>query len=203
MTSPTGRSDFADEIKDAGGVKNLAKTNYARNMWYIIKTFKALPTLHGNFYDLTDWEYQYIMAELNLDLEEEEAARNGQVVDYDNSFSDNDDEWFEHPETIKEQTPEEIQSTREQLAALMDKDTEANLNNNFAKMDRMLKNEQQNSSLAKAEEAVDQKYQGLLDLMDNGSQEDIKAYRDSLNGRGTGATPSKKDIDNRLSGKGE
>ena len=53
MTGAIGSNDFATRIEKQGGIKRLARTIYARNMWEIMKTFKSLPSADGTFATLT------------------------------------------------------------------------------------------------------------------------------------------------------
>lgn len=184
-------------------------TNYARNMWAIMTLFDKPP--FKDFSDLTSVQVEFILAEMDIDAREQEAAANGQVVD--RAFSDNDDTWFEHPETIKEETPEEIRSTRQQLANMLKDDNElkANMLGNYQKLQNMRDNAQSpNSSLSKAVRETNEKLEAIQELMTQGSEQDIKSYREGLHNRGNAAINNFKngnhsddDLNNRLSGEDE
>lgn len=192
-TSLNGRVDFTADLKEAGGLENLARTPYARNMWGIMKQFKALPSKDGLFYSLTSRQVSFILAEQRIDVREEEAANKGQEIDQE--FFDDDTSWYDHPELIEEESPEEIQSTREQLDALMDDNMKENMLGNYGKLQRMRDNNV--SDLAKANEEVKERLKGVQEMIDSGRVDELKA---ALHKKRTGDSSSYDAMSRQLGG---
>lgn len=179
----SGSLDFTANLKDVGGLQGLARTNYARNMWLIMREFKALPSVDGTFRTLTSKQINFILAEMDLDAKEEEAAANGQRIDYGNSYFDNDDSWWEHPETatIKE-TPEEIEATRKQLSDLMDEDTKNTLYENLARVKTTYDRQDQEQDSESADAIVQDRIDAMYDIIDSykDNPDELQEYRKAL-----------------------
>lgn len=193
LISPNGRLDFEADLKEAGGLENLARTPYARNMWSIMKQFKVFPAKDGLWYNLTDRQASFILAERRIDIREEEAASKGQEIDHE--FYDDDTSWYDHPELIEEESPEEIQSTREQLDALMDDNMKENMLGNYGKLQRMRDNSV--SDLAKANEQVKERLKGVQEMIDSGRVDELKA---ALHKKRTGDSSSYDAMSRQLGG---
>lgn len=193
LISPNGRLDFEADLKEAGGLDNLARTPYARNMWGIMKQFNVLPAKDGLWYNLTERQVSFILAEQRIDIREEEATSKGQEIDHE--FFDDDTSWYDHPELIEEESPEEIQSTREQLDALMDDNMKENMLGNYGKLQRMRDNSV--SDLAKANEEVKERLKGVQEMIDSGRVDELKA---ALHKKRTGDSSSYDAMSRQLSG---
>lgn len=134
--SSSGLIDFNSDVKALGGLKNLARTNYMRNLWAIMKTFKVLPT-DPNFLALTDAQIDLMIHSMNEDAREAELARKGLTVDsehYDSSFEDDvwnkdDGEW----DVLRE--GHDADKIAQQVQALTRKEDQSNLDKRFDGLD--------------------------------------------------------------------
>ncbi|ULF49011.1 tail assembly chaperone [Bacillus phage Darren] len=83
-------STFESKVKQYGGLKQLAKEPYMRNMWVLIKTLNMPPT-DPRFLALDDAQVELMLYSLEEDAKAIERARRGvQVEDenFDSSFDD-------------------------------------------------------------------------------------------------------------------
>lgn len=199
-TSKSGSLDFEDDVQDAGGLQNLARTPYARNMWAIMKKFVKFN--FSEFQDLLPRYTDFILTEMDIDAEEEKAAAEGKVIDSDNSFYDDDDSWWYNPQEEKPATAEETEQTRKQLEALMDENTKENYLGNFNKLKQMQSSKE--SEVARAQETVDNRLRDLQNTLADSDDQEIAELRKSLRKKkdqNNGTLDDSNDIDNLLSGK--
>lgn len=145
------------------------------------------PSRDGTFRGLTRIEFDFVWAEMQIDRREEEAAAHGQQIDYDSSFYDNDNSWWEHPEILakEEQTQEEIESTRKQVLEMADSDTqrviEERLGNMASAYERELYSDTPKlSEVDRAVQEREQRIKDLNDFLDNATAGEIEEYRRSL-----------------------
>lgn len=129
-------TDFAYRVKALGGLKTLARTQYMRNLWGVMKTFNTMPT-NPDFRALTDDQITLMIHSLNEDHRELELARKGLTVDsehYDTAFEDEvwnkeDGEW----EILRE--GHDADKIAKQVEALTRKEDQANLDTKFSGLD--------------------------------------------------------------------
>lgn len=199
-TSKSGSLDFEDDVQEAGGLQSLARTPYARNMWAIMKKFVKFN--FSEFQDLLPRYTDFILTEMDIDIEEENAAAEGKVIDSDNSFYDDDDSWWYNPQEEKPATAEETEQTRKQLEALMDENTKENYLGNFNKLKQMQANKE--SEVVRAQETVDNRLRDLQNTLADSDDQEIAELRKSLRkkkAQNNGTLDDSNDIDNLLSGK--
>lgn len=178
MTLQSGSVDFTASIKEVGGIENLARLPYARNMWELMKQFQALPSVDGTWNSLTTDQLSFMLAERELDAKELEAAENGQFIDYDNSFHDPDDEWFYHPETMEEQTDEEVEETRRQLMAKLDNDSKRVMADNLTKMQSAYeRNKESHEEEDHVSEIIDDRIKAMYTLLDGKHDDELRDFR--------------------------
>jgi hypothetical protein len=90
VISSAGWVTFELELKQVGGMEQLARTPYMRNMWNIMKTFNVLPT-DPRFRELTDDQINLMLLSFKEDHREAELARKGLAVDsqhFDSEFEE-------------------------------------------------------------------------------------------------------------------
>ncbi|QEM43139.1 tail assembly chaperone [Bacillus phage Chotacabras] len=81
---------FADKVKHFGGLKQLARTPYMRNLWALMREFKVLPP-DESFRELSDIQIDLMLYSMAEDAREMERARKGVQGDgdhYDSSFDE-------------------------------------------------------------------------------------------------------------------
>lgn len=196
----SGRLDFADDVEEAGGLQSLARTPYARNMWAIMKKFVKFN--FSEFQNLLPRYTDFILTEMDIDVEEERAAAEGKTIDSNNSYYDSDDSWWYNPQEEKPATAEETEQTRKQLEALMDEETKNNYLGNFNKLKQMQSNKE--SEVARAQETVDTRLRDLQDTLAESDDQEIAELRNSLRKKkekDSGTLNDDDDIDNLLSGR--
>lgn len=78
-------------------MKALVKTNYARNLWALMREFKVLPT-DPRWLELTDEQIEFMLYSMERDVVEADRARRG--IQVDGEYEDNDESWWyaEHDE---------------------------------------------------------------------------------------------------------
>lgn len=90
LISPHGCKPFVDKVKQFGGLKQLARTPYMRNLWALMREFKILPT-SPEFKALSDIQIDLMLYSMAEDAREMERARKGVQGDgdhYDSSFDE-------------------------------------------------------------------------------------------------------------------
>ena len=156
----------------------------------------------SEFQDLLPRYTDFILTEMDIDIEEENAAAEGKVIDSDNSFYDDDDSWWYNPQEEKPATAEETEQTRKQLEALMDENTKENYLGNFNKLKQMQASKE--SEVARAQETVDNRLRDLQNTLADSDDQEIAELRKSLRkkkAQNNGTLDDSNDIDNLLSGK--
>lgn len=98
----------------------MARRPVSRNLWYIAKEFKVLPT-DERFQDLTDEQYGWIMKNMQIDADIERRRAKGQ--DPNEAFQDYDEEWFGAKESEFE--PLKDSHDEEEIAKQVDELTNA------------------------------------------------------------------------------
>lgn len=179
----SGRNDFEADIKELGGIDAIARSPYARNMWFIIKDFNSLPSQDGTFRTLTGNQVNFMFAEYKIDAREQEAAENGHTTDLDSTYFDDDDSWWTNPSSeYFTETEEEIEDTRRQILAMSDTSTKETIYNNLVKLNSTYNTKEEKSDIAKAQAEVDAKLNAVYDTLSNSSTDykSIKKYREDL-----------------------
>lgn len=179
----SGRNDFEADIKELGGIDAIARSPYARNMWFIIKEFNSLPSPDGTFRTLTSNQVNFMFAEYKIDAREQEAADKGQTTDLDSTYYDDDDSWWTNPSSeYFTETEEEIEDTRRQILAMSDTSTKETIYNNLVKLNSTYNTKEEESDIAKAQAEVDAKLNAVYDTLSNSSTDykSIKKYREDL-----------------------
>jgi hypothetical protein len=184
MTLMNGRVDFTAEIKEFGGIDNLARTNYARNMWYIMKEFKQLPSKDGTFRTLTAIEISYILAEMEIDAKEEEAIANGKPATTDATYYDDDTSWWEHPETATlSTTDEEAEDVSRQILAMSNKQAKEAYATSLSKLNTIYsKQANADDSLSRANAVVQERISNMQAALNDYANNPaaLDSYRNSL-----------------------
>lgn len=168
MTFPSGRLDFEADIKEVGGMTTIARTNYARNMYLIMKTFHQLPSRDGTFKTLTMTQVDFLLTEWDLDIKEAEAEAKGNHTEEGMSFFDDDDSWWNNPETIanEEESDEEVEDTRKQVLALSDEETQRTISENLAKLRHVYSRNAVKSDADRARDIVQDRIKDMYKHLD-------------------------------------
>jgi hypothetical protein len=90
VISSNGSPPFAIKLKQVGGLKQLARTPYMRNLWAIMTKFNTLPT-DPTFRELSDSQIDLLIYSMVEDRREQDLASRGLTADgdyYDTSFDD-------------------------------------------------------------------------------------------------------------------
>lgn len=88
MITSNGSNDFDQVIKDAGGLKNLAKEPYMRNIWRVMHDFGKLMS-DPDLQNLTPTQLDMKMFSYDVDAKEEERRR--QLRNGGEIFEDDDE----------------------------------------------------------------------------------------------------------------
>lgn len=132
LTSSVGWKTFAFSVEKLGGLKKLARTNYMRNLWAIMKEFSVLPTSE-DFRGLSDVQIDMMIFSMIEDNRQAELARRG-VKEDGNYFDDAFEEevWNKAPDewaVLKEgHDPDDI---ARQVEALTKEEDRRNLMSKF------------------------------------------------------------------------
>jgi hypothetical protein len=136
LTSSVGWKTFAFSLDKLGGLKRLARTNYMRNLWAVMKEFNVLPTSE-DFRALSDSQIDMIIYSMIEDNRQMELARRG-VKEDGNYFDDAFEEevWNKAPgewDVLKEgHDPDDIARQIEELTKEEDR---RNLMSKFDSLD--------------------------------------------------------------------
>lgn len=177
-----GRLDFNNKLKDLGGIENIARDTYARNMWLIMKDFHTLPSSDGTWGGLRSSQISFILAEYDIDYREQEAAAKGQSTESD-TFFDDDNNWYDHPDQYDfSQTDEEVEDTRKQILAMSDTSTKRTIEENLDRLKRVYDTQEHQSDVEKANAQVDSRIDDMYAMLAQygNNQEEIQTYRKAL-----------------------
>ena len=186
-TLASGCPDFADKIKECGGMRAICSTNYARNLWWVMKDSLNLEFAANN---ISEYQLEFILQEKLIDYREEKRAmdiiKNGGDPDKDVSadYEDDDDSWLTK-KTAKEvfaddsdETPEEL---RNKLFALYDDDTKELAVN---QMDRVkanyIKGKSQDTTISDIMKARYDNLTKLVEKMQTASPEEMQKLRERI-----------------------
>lgn len=197
MTGAIGSNDFAIRIEKQGGIKRLARTIYARNMWEIMKTFKSFPSADGTFATMTSLTRDFIYEELAIDQQESENAAKGLETKPDSQYYDPDASWWDDPDKLFDGMDTDPDKLNKELAEMLDDHTKEIMYDRVKDTVKRVANGKDNKQAADHEEEVHKvmtnrilNMQNALNRYYQGDTKALNQYKNTLHAKGSDAISS-------------
>lgn len=197
MTGAIGSNDFAIRIEKQGGIKRLARTIYARNMWEIMKTFKSLPSADGTFATMTNLTRDFIYEELAIDQQEAENASKGLETKPDSQYYDPDDSWWDAPDKLFDGMDTDPDKLNKELAEMLDDHTKEIMYDRVKDTVKRVAKGKDNKQAADHDEEVHKvmtnrilSMQSALNRYYQGDTKALNQYKNTLHTKGSDAISS-------------